>query len=964
MALRTSAELAGRAEELASADAVLSAAAGGHSRTLVVTGPTGIGKTALVEAACAELSDRALLLVGGCLPLQTLTVPLLPLRSALRESRAPGHEACLAEMEVVDKAPRALDAYLDDLTATTPVIVFVDDVQWADQSTLDVLHYLAAGPTGRPLALAVTARDQGLPDDHPLHRWLADVLRLPRVSRLQVGGLDRTATEQVLTTLMGSVPHQSLVEDVFGRAAGNPYLTRLLAGGLRPSARRLPEGLPEDLSTAVMRSWRELSGPAREMTSLVAVAGRPVTVRLLTAVADGLGMGAVTPAVQEGLGGHVLRQAGDTLWFHHPLQAEVLAGGLDVVRGREWNAAYASALETAIDSGDPVTLESAVALSDYYHRAEDLESAYRWALRAWEVAERTRASRELLRVLQRAIDLHPRISGATDSLEVLLDRLRVTAEATGVVDEELQAVEALVRLVDPAERPLIASQLRVRRRPLLVLTGAGLPGLDDARAAVDLAATAPASWQHAAALAELARSGVWLADPDAGRHATRAVEIARGAGDPRALSLALTARGMVAVQEGRSRQALADTREACESALVAGDWRAYTNAVLWQCNAMSPHPNEATADLLLHRRDELEARGAPHLHVADLAVFEAQARLMMGDGEACRDLLRITLGSDPYAFVDAQSRVTAAMLDAWQGRTAQARMHLDRAGELLGGTGSYGNVPIATASALVAICSGQPEVAFGEAMTGARADGLPPHLCEWLVPLAARAVADRLEADRDRAGVDGAEGLLGPADLDRLLEEFPRVLVDGPDAGPTPLTKAMQAWYDAEVARARRDARAGAMWTDVATMSDRASLPWVSAYAWWRAAEAFLSESRSARPSGIQAWRKGRALADLLGAASIAQDLDALARIARVPPAPDVAPAVPAEALPGLTAREREVLDLVVAGATYAEIAERLVISEKTVSSHVSHLLRKTGTSSRVELSRLVARRRETSDGG
>jgi DNA-binding CsgD family transcriptional regulator len=153
------------------------------------------------------------------------------------------------------------------------------------------------------------------------------------------------------------------------------------------------------------------------------------------------------------------------------------------------------------------------------------------------------------------------------------------------------------------------------------------------------------------------------------------------------------------------------------------------------------------------------------------------------------------------------------------------------------------------------------------------------------------------------------------------------------------------------------------MWVDVATTSEGASLPWVSVYAWWRAAEAFLSDSRSARPRGIEAWRQGRALADRLGAASIAEELDALARIARVPPAPDASPAVDTEALPGLTAREREVLDLVVAGATYAEMADRLVISEKTVSSHVSHLLRKTGTSSRVELSRLVTRRREASDG-
>jgi len=60
--------------------------------------------------------------------------------------------------------------------------------------------------------------------------------------------------------------------------------------------------------------------------------------------------------------------------------------------------------------------------------------------------------------------------------------------------------------------------------------------------------------------------------------------------------------------------------------------------------------------------------------------------------------------------------------------------------------------------------------------------------------------------------------------------------------------------------------------------------------------------------------------------------------------------------LPGLTAREAEVLELIVAGRTYAEIARELVISEKTVSTHVSHLLHKSGTRGRIELAQLVRR--------
>jgi DNA-binding CsgD family transcriptional regulator len=92
-----------------------------------------------------------------------------------------------------------------------------------------------------------------------------------------------------------------------------------------------------------------------------------------------------------------------------------------------------------------------------------------------------------------------------------------------------------------------------------------------------------------------------------------------------------------------------------------------------------------------------------------------------------------------------------------------------------------------------------------------------------------------------------------------------------------------------------------------------------------------------------------------LQASPILDELGELARVARLELAvPEEKPA--SIVLPGLTPREREILAYVVRGATYAEIAESLVISEKTVSSHVSNLLRKTGTASRVELSRLASR--------
>jgi DNA-binding NarL/FixJ family response regulator len=66
--------------------------------------------------------------------------------------------------------------------------------------------------------------------------------------------------------------------------------------------------------------------------------------------------------------------------------------------------------------------------------------------------------------------------------------------------------------------------------------------------------------------------------------------------------------------------------------------------------------------------------------------------------------------------------------------------------------------------------------------------------------------------------------------------------------------------------------------------------------------------------------------------------------------------AVGAATLPGLTAREQEILSHVAAGRTYREIARTLVVSEKTVSAHISNMLRKTGTANRIELAQLARR--------
>ena len=106
---------------------------------------------------------------ASCLPLTSMAAPLLPLRSALRHSSLDA-TGPLGSPPVLGAADALLefDSWLDRVTAHRPAVLVVDDVQWADQSSLDVLLYVLAGRPDRGLGLIVTMRTGDGSDVHRL----------------------------------------------------------------------------------------------------------------------------------------------------------------------------------------------------------------------------------------------------------------------------------------------------------------------------------------------------------------------------------------------------------------------------------------------------------------------------------------------------------------------------------------------------------------------------------------------------------------------------------------------------------------------------------------------------------------------------------------------------------------------------------------------------------------------------
>lgn len=950
-------ELVGREEDLNHLSGVIRAICDGSARTLIISGDAGVGKTALVARTCASVREDVLILSGGALPLASVDVPLLALRSAFRDAAA-GKAPALPVL-AGDARPDvlvAIDEWLTELSRSRPVLLVIDDLQWADQGTLDVLMYVAAGAAGRRLGFIGTVRTDGAGVEGPIQRWLTDLRRLPRVDVRRLEPLDRPDTETQLAGLLGAPPYHSLVNDVFVRSAGNPYLNRLLIAGLTAQAQHLPAGLPPDLKSAVLRSWRDLAPEARELTQIMALGGRPASSTELGLVAGYVGGPQhVLPLLDSAVAAGLLDLAADgTYWFHHPIIAEVLEQRLDADERRRWHLDYAALYERLLDDGERPDADIVIALADHYAGAHRPAEAYRWALLAADTASGNGASSDAVRLLRRAVDLRDAVPDALERPRDLWDKLRSAAREAGALLAELEAIESLLAAIDTATEPLEASELMVRRMHLQFSTGRAFFSMADIREAVRLSAAAPDSWQHALALAELAHAGMWHGEPGVGDTAGQALAAARKSGNHLALTYALTAASIAEHFAGRSRAAVPLAAEAAAESILASDFWAYVHATYWLGNAQYPWTSEDYADLLRRARQEMMEHGAPHTYIAKIAATEATSYLAVGVWPKCRAALRIALSLDPGPMGGVDARLAAARLAQLQGRHGEAAVHLARAEELYQENSGYLNLTFDAVRAEVHVAAGRPELAFAAAMAGATSPGPAPTMCEWLLPIAARALADQVQRAKDRGS--GTGELLVAAR--QLQERFPGVLHEPLDQSDlyNRQVAAFDLLYSAELGRTRNEPGSSAQWARTADALKAARLPWEEAYACRRAVEALLLHGHHHGHQAADFLRRGLALADELEAAPITEALEHLAGQARIPLSPVAAGSeVKGVRLPGLTSRELDILEYVIAGRTYAEIARALTISEKTVSSHISNLLRKTGAANRLDLARLAS---------
>ncbi|WP_132298253.1 AAA family ATPase [Kribbella sp. VKM Ac-2568] len=976
---RPSPRLVGRGvEERLLADA-LKATAGGRPCAVMVHGEAGAGKTRLVREVCDAFGAEIQVLWGTCVHFGEASVPFAPVTGALQSWLAQADAQERAEVlagadelgtvlpALGDASPGEpgrllplIDLVVNRIADRRPTVVVIDDLQWADRTSLDVLAYLITGFRDQHLALLATCREEHRGEGHPLHGWLADMRRMPLFSEIHLDRLDLAATETQIQDMLGRALDIDLAAQIYERSAGNPYLTELLVGGLSGDEPRLQATAPAALRDALLASWHGLSAAARQATRVLAVGGRPTDLAVLAGVAaehgvePGLLSGCLTEAQDHG----VVRPDGDGRpWFRHPLLAEVLYDGMPPGERVKVHATYVRVLE-----GMPGGQDGRVAadLAVHNHHAGRVDDSYRWSLTAAGHAAELCATSEEAIHLERACSLWDQISPDVRGSRVghvdLLRRASRVCGRAGRLDSAVNLVREALGVVDRDSEPLLTSTLLLAWCEATYRGSAPMKaGVDELVEAVQLTQAYPDNPERALALAGLAFAERWDKSYDsAAAHAEEAVQAARRSGSELALAAALSTRAFVHLHDVASNP-LADTEEAVRLARSCGSTDWLEEAAIWQVRCLKHlgRVNEATA-VAQEAFQEVLAAGSEWAYF--LASHAAEGLLWQGRWNDCRELLRTALAARCGGIAGASVRLTAAQLAARSGRIAEAKLHLDRALNLISEdfAGLRGDLTLAGAEVFLA--SGEPQKALRWLKRRIVVpNAARPHYSEDILVEFAHAAAETARAARDAGDADGVAQAV--ATLDDLIAKWPAesFTAERPDAVDVAMFKAL---FDAEVARCRGQTGQADLWRHAIEACHTAGVPWEEAVSRLRRAEAMLAAgSRGSAVSDL--LRQAHLTAVELGAQPLQEEVESLARMARVSLREPVSmPSMPEgpTALGGLTPREREILAFLVAGRSNGEIAKALVISYTTVSVHVSNILRKTGTSSRVEAAALAER--------
>jgi DNA-binding CsgD family transcriptional regulator/tetratricopeptide (TPR) repeat protein len=945
---RLSPILIGRDDLLDLAERRLAEAAAGRGQFLLLAGEAGVGKSRFMAAVETKAHDADFQTAAGFLSPQDSDVPAASLldmaRSMTRVERWAGLGRRL--LELVDEtvsAPqprrravvlKAVDLILAELVG--PTVLSFDDLQWADNLSLEILTELARATRDRPLLLVGAYRSDELAPGALLREWRARLLtqRIAEEARLAPLTLEQTALMTALILGTGLPAPRDVVTAVYERTDGVPLHIEELLGAMaddeRTDSRAIRDAaVPDTLEDAILQRIGRLSPEAQAVARSGAVIGRCFVPEVLADIME-VPADSLDRPLRELVDEHVLDAPGPRglFDFRHQLLRDALYRSLPEGQRRRLHA-RAGEFSKELEGG------SDIHASLHYERAKMAAEAFRSAHQGARIAARLSSHREAFELYRRAVDNMPADLSLTEQANILR-AFSIEAAAIEEIDTcqwaAGEARERYTRAGDPigAADQLWAAVSMARRnaRP----PGPRFAALKSAFAEVDdLPSGAGASLIRAELSMELAYASIETLDLEAAREAVETGrQAAQEADDEAKLLQASSLDGMLDVIEGHEPEALdrmaAVAYEARKRGFEDAGVTAYRDASVMAARVMEYRRAASWIDEGLRYADAIEQSHCAHIMAATGALV-AWADGRWDEAVALGEHALADRGCDRAAGMALWPLGYTAL---GRGEVEVATTHL-RAAEAFGEASGAPDFRLAAAWGLaeLSILRGDYEDAIlrtEQALEFATRTGERARFAPFVVTgTRARIAAGRHgDAERWLAGATEFLGQVGWYASPALDHAAGLLSLSGGStvAARESLERAINGWH----ARGRT-------WELLWARLDLAGCLMHSGR-FVEAAHLISTVSEAAKRL------RSRPLLDRL---------EELGRLNRRHDAEE-------SAWHPLTAREFEVARLISTGLTNSEIAAELSVAPRTASAHVEHILAKLGAARRTEIASWVAK--------
>ena len=921
--------LVGRVAERALLASCLRSTLDGRRQVVLVAGEPGVGKTRLAEEAADQARERGLACALGRASEDEGSPPYWPFLQAFRGLAARPPAELSGGIAGGDGLPgsarerfRLFEVTAEALVAAagpSGLLVVLDDLHWADTATVRLLVHLATGVTPARLMVVATYRDTETAGQEPLRGAIATLAREPAVTRIRLGGLGEAEVAAHLAAVTGWEVPDPVVAAICRRTNGNPFfvgeLGRLLVS---TTDGQLPDGVRD----AVRDRLNRLSASCRDLVAAAAVLGSDVDP---VAVADvtGTGVETVLAALDEASVAAILTGA-PARRFAHDLFRE--AARLDVPTPQRLTLHRRMAEHlTARGDGDARVAEIAVQWLESLPTG-DAAKAVAWTVRAADRAMAQLAWEEAASLYRRALDAGDAhgVTAAPDRCRLLLAMAQAQVRAFDLDD----ARRSLLAAVDIARA---AEDVGLLARAALTMEGVNDVAWEPTARALcaEVLEKLPTvdSAVRARLLALLVVAGGWQVPGESGPRSAEALAMAERIGDRHALREALRARQMALSGPDGAAQRLA-----LGDRLVALGGDSDDDAVLWG---------------RLWRFDALAQLGDLDGAEAEIEQINAVAVRLRSPLAAwhvarCRAAVAAARGRFPQALAYGREAELAAKRAGSQGAHVPSQglllMLRNQVGALDSSsfepTEPHHEAPVpAFQRAMYAtwlLAEGQRDEAHRIYRSLPPVGGLPPfvHLSAYatLAELAAR-FDDRETAARMY------RLLLPHADLS-VCSGAGVIMILGSVRYPLGVAAATMGRLDDAVRHLRAAIDSG----------ERTGMPPLVAQATYHLARVL---ARRTRPGD-----RDEAAALATAAATLAGRLGMRPLQRR---AEDLAGSLAGHRPAGLTRREQEVAGLVAQGLSNRQVAAASHISERTVESHVQHILDKLGFTNRTQIAAWMA---------